>query len=180
MAAEQPTEITITASGEMQVVVEQSAYGTPIEMVTLTRHVRYADLDLSKTADAAELEKRVNQTATDACKELDARYPFEPNAADECTKAATKTAMGMDPEATFALPADVLDHARDVLRRGREAHIAWTTGFDAWAAANPTAKSTLDRLHARELPAGWVDGLPTYPADPKGVATRKEIGRAHV
>ena len=34
MAAEQPTEVTITASGEMKVVVEQSAYGTPIEMVT--------------------------------------------------------------------------------------------------------------------------------------------------
>jgi transketolase len=90
--------------------------------------------------------------------------------------AATKKAMGMEPEVTFALPEDVLDHARDVLRRGREAHNAWTTGFDAWAAANPTAKATLDRLHTRELPAGWMDALPTYPTDPKGVATRKASG----
>ncbi len=93
MAVEQPTEITITATGETKVVVGRSAYGTPIEEVTLTRRVSYADLDLSKTAGAAELEKRVNQTAKDACKELDARYPFEPKAADECMRSATKKAM---------------------------------------------------------------------------------------
>ena len=93
MAAEQPTEITITASAETKVVVGRSAYGTPIEEVTLTRRVSYADLDLSKTAGAAELEKRVNQTAKDACKELDNRYPFEPKMADECMRSATKMAM---------------------------------------------------------------------------------------
>lgn len=93
MAAEQPTEITITATGETKVVVGRSAYGTPIEEVTLTRRVSYADLDLSKSAGAAELEKRVNQTARDACKELDARYPFEPTTADECMRSATRKAM---------------------------------------------------------------------------------------
>ena len=90
--------------------------------------------------------------------------------------AATKKAMGMNPDLSFDLPTDVLDHARDVLRRGREAHSTWTTGFDAWAAANPAAKTTLDRLHARTLPDGWTHALPTYPADPKGVATRKASG----
>ncbi len=93
MAAEQPTEITITASGEAKVVVGRSAYGAPIELVTLTRHVSYADLDLSKSAGAAELEKRIDQTAKDACKELDNRYPFEPKMAGECVRSATKEAM---------------------------------------------------------------------------------------
>ncbi len=90
--------------------------------------------------------------------------------------AATKTVMGMDPSADFALPEDVLQHARGVRVRGRDRHVAWQEGFDAWAAANPDAKVLFDRLVRRELPAGWADVLPTYPADPKGVATRKASG----
>jgi UrcA family protein len=92
-AAEEPAEITITATQEAKVVVGHTAIGAPIELVTLTRHVSYADLDLSKSADAATLEGRVTQTVKDACKELDDRYPLEPATASECTKISTDKAM---------------------------------------------------------------------------------------
>ena len=45
------------------------------EIVSLTRAVSYADLDLSKAADVAELETRVKNTAKDVCQELNRRYP---------------------------------------------------------------------------------------------------------
>jgi UrcA family protein len=47
---------------------------------------------LGGVAAAAELQRRVEQTARDACKELDDRYPFEPKQADECAKSATDKA----------------------------------------------------------------------------------------
>jgi transketolase len=90
--------------------------------------------------------------------------------------AAVKTALGFDPEQTFEVADEVLAHAREVVKRGEHAKAEWQTSFDAWAQANPERKALLDRLTARELPQGWADSLPTWPADPKGVATRKASG----
>ena len=90
--------------------------------------------------------------------------------------AATKRVLGMDPDATFAVDDEVLAHAREVRTRGQAAHADWTARFDAWAAANPERKELLDRLVTRTLPAGWADALPSFPADPKGMATRKASG----
>jgi transketolase len=90
--------------------------------------------------------------------------------------AATKKVMGMDPDASFVVPQDVLDHGREVVARGREAHAAWQKDYDSWAAANPSGKALHDRMATRTLPEGWADDVPTYPADAKGIATRKASG----
>ncbi len=90
--------------------------------------------------------------------------------------ADTKRLLGLDPDATFDVPADVLAHARKVADRGRAAHAAWQERYDAWAQAHPDAKALHDRLAERRLPSGWQDALPTFPADEKGVATRKASG----
>jgi transketolase len=90
--------------------------------------------------------------------------------------AATKKVMGLDPDASFAVPEDVLAHGRQVVARGRAARAAWQEGYDSWADANPAGKALHDRLTTRTLPDGWADALPTYPADAKGVATRKASG----
>ncbi len=90
--------------------------------------------------------------------------------------AATKEVLGLEPSHTFHVHDDVLEHAREVLARGREVHAAWQKTFESWATSNPEGKALLDRLVARELPPGWSTGLPTYPADPKGLATRKVSG----
>jgi transketolase len=89
---------------------------------------------------------------------------------------ATKKILGLDPAASFQLPDDVLGHAREVLRRGRELHTRWQKQFDSWATANPEGRALLDRMLARKLPDGWTDALPTYEPDPKGIATRKASG----
>ncbi|MDX6219505.1 MAG: transketolase [Frankiales bacterium] len=90
--------------------------------------------------------------------------------------AATKKVLGLDPTQSFILPEDVLAHAREVVQRGREAHAAWQERYDGWAADNPDGVALLGRMQTRTLPTGWTDELPSFPADPKGMATRKASG----
>jgi transketolase len=87
--------------------------------------------------------------------------------------AGVKRAVGFDPEQSFQVDDDVLRHTREVAERGRADREKWQLEFDAWAQANPARKALLDRLVARELPAGWADDLPIWEADGGTVATRK-------
>lgn len=87
--------------------------------------------------------------------------------------AATKTELGFDPEAHFAIDDEVIAHTRSLAERAAEKKAAWQVKFDEWAAANPENKALFDRLNSRELPAGYADELPAWDADEKGVATRK-------
>ncbi len=91
--------------------------------------------------------------------------------------AATKEILGFDPAQTFEVPAEVLEHTRSLLERGKAAGAAWDEQYAAWAAANPEREALLHRLKSRSLPAGWDADLPSYPADEKGVATRKASGQ---
>jgi transketolase len=93
--------------------------------------------------------------------------------ADEVS--ATKKVLGLE-DRPFVVPEDVLAHAREVVDRGRALHAEWQTSYDAWAAANPDGAVLLERLRTRRLPDGWQQALPTFDADPKGVATRKASG----
>src|SRR3954471_2708194 len=89
---------------------------------------------------------------------------------------ATKEILGFDPDRTFEVPDEVITHARTVVDRGQEAHAAWQERFDAWASANPERAALLERMSTRSLPEGCAEKLPSWPADPKGVATRKASG----
>ncbi|HZB22145.1 MAG TPA: transketolase [Blastococcus sp.] len=89
---------------------------------------------------------------------------------------ATKEILGFDPEQTFEVAPEVIEHARKVVDRGREAHAAWQKEFDAWKQGNAEAVALLERMSTRTLPEGWAEKLPSWDADPKGVATRKASG----
>ena len=90
--------------------------------------------------------------------------------------AATKGVLGLDPTQTFEVAPEVIEHARTVVARGQEAHAEWQKGFDAWTQGNPDGAALLERMRTRTLPDGWAEKLPSWPADPKGVATRKASG----
>ncbi|MFC5059060.1 transketolase [Saccharothrix xinjiangensis] len=90
--------------------------------------------------------------------------------------AEVKRILGFDPEQTFEVAPEVLEHTRSVVKRGEQARAEWQESFDAWAGANPERKALLDRLLADERPDGWTDALPSWDPDPKGVATRKASG----
>jgi transketolase len=89
---------------------------------------------------------------------------------------ATKQILGFDPEKTFEVAPEVIEHTRKVVERGRAAHAAWDEEFDAWEKSNPERAALLARMKTRTLPEGWAEKLPSWPADPKGVATRKASG----
>ncbi|WP_367137797.1 transketolase [Saccharothrix sp. HUAS TT1] len=90
--------------------------------------------------------------------------------------AEVKRILGFDPEQTFEVSDEVLEHTRAVVKRGEAAKSEWQESFDAWAEANPERKALLDRLVNNRLPEGWADALPSWDPDPKGVATRKASG----
>jgi len=90
--------------------------------------------------------------------------------------AATKKILGFDPEQSFEVPPDVIEHTRSLIQRGKEAQSDWQQGFDAWAQEFPDRRELFDRMRKRTLPAGWESALPSFPADEKGVATRKASG----
>ncbi len=89
---------------------------------------------------------------------------------------ATKKILHFDPEVDFPVEDEALNHARQVAERGKELHAHWEGPFAAWASANPERKALLDRMAAHRLPDGWTEKLPSFPADAKGMATRKASG----
>jgi transketolase len=89
----------------------------------------------------------------------------------------TKKAIGFPVDTSFYAPDEVVQHARGVLERGRAARAAWQESYEAWAARNPERAALHERMRSRRLPEGWADVLPSFEADPKGVATRKASGK---
>ncbi|WP_277102128.1 transketolase [Corynebacterium vitaeruminis] len=91
----------------------------------------------------------------------------------EAEVAATKKELGFDPEQHFFVADEVIEHTRKLTERGAAKHAEWQKSFDAWAAANPENLALFERLRTRTLPEGFDAELPTWDADPKGIATRK-------
>ncbi|WP_206214028.1 transketolase [Corynebacterium qintianiae] len=84
-----------------------------------------------------------------------------------------KEALGFDPEVDFPEEQEVISHTRKLSARASDKRAAWDEKFNAWAENNPDNAALLQRLTARELPAGWDADFPTWDADEKGLATRK-------
>jgi len=82
--------------------------------------------------------------------------------------AAAKVAMGMDPEATFAVASDVLDAYRAAGQRGAVQREGWEKRLAASGSDDERLEALLS---GRGLP-GWTDALPSYEAG-GSVATRK-------
>ena len=80
------------------------------------------------------------------------------------------------PGSNFPVEDEALARARQVAERGKNLHAEWEQSFAAWSAANADRRALFDRLAARQLPDGWAQALPSFPADAKGMATRKASG----
>jgi len=87
--------------------------------------------------------------------------------------AAVKKILGFDPDKTFEVRDEVINHTRELVQRGKEAHDKWQPEFDAWAQREPERKALLDRLTAEELPEGWDADLPHWEPGSDAMATRK-------
>lgn len=90
--------------------------------------------------------------------------------------AATKEALGLDPEQFFAMPAEALAHARRVRERGAAAREDWQTRYDAWRSADPERAALHDRMRERDVTPAAREKLSALRAEPQKVATRIASG----
>lgn len=107
-APDHSNEVRIEASRPVVKQIGRSlTTGAPIDIVQLTRHVSYADLDLATHAGASELEARIKSTAREACRQLEQLYPIGTSEGPgteglNCVKDAIDGAM---PQAKTAIAA---------------------------------------------------------------------------
>ncbi len=90
--------------------------------------------------------------------------------------AATKIALGLDPDKSFDVPDPVLKHSRKVLERGAALKAQWDNELATWAKSNPEKSELLKRLQSRELPKNWEQAIPTFESG-KDLATRAASGK---
>jgi transketolase len=85
----------------------------------------------------------------------------------------TKRRYGWPEDAKFLVPDGVYHaFAAGLGRRGAGLRRAWLELFEKYSKPYPGEADHLDRMQRRQLPEGWEGGLPTFPADAKGLATR--------
>ncbi|MCI0549095.1 MAG: transketolase [Candidatus Rokubacteria bacterium] len=85
----------------------------------------------------------------------------------------TKRGYGWPEDAQFLVPEGVREHfAANVGKRGRALREAWTARFEEYRRQHPDLAEEIARVLRRELPEGWDRDLPSFPADPKGLASR--------
>ncbi|MFL6445659.1 MAG: transketolase [Candidatus Sulfotelmatobacter sp.] len=89
-----------------------------------------------------------------------------------------KKFYGWPENAKFLVPDGVREHFRDTIgKRGRELRAQWSEAFGNYSKKFPELSERLSHMQHHELPAGWDKNIPTFPADPKGVATRESSGK---
>src|SRR5262249_18045774 len=90
----------------------------------------------------------------------------------------TKRNCGWPEDARCSVPDDVREHFKEGMsKRGHELRQAWMTKFKEYKAQYPQLADPLYRMQHRELPECWDKDLPTFPADPKGLAGRDASGK---
>jgi len=90
----------------------------------------------------------------------------------------TKKFYGWPEDAKFLVPDGVYEHfAEGIGARGAAANTAWKALFAAYAEKYPDLAASFDAMQKRDVPQGWEDAIPVFPADAKGVASRDSSGK---
>jgi transketolase len=89
----------------------------------------------------------------------------------------TKRAYDWPEDAKFLVPEGVREHfSTGIGARGAEARREWMDLFETYRTKHPDLATEINQMQRRELPAGWAQNLPVFPADPKGIAGRDASG----
>ena len=102
-------EITVVAPEVVRRPAERGRHGQRIEVLSLTRKVSYADLDLTTSSGADELRNRINRVSREACRQLDAQAPSRPGtpsaSAQRCEQNARVEALAVADQLVAAAKA---------------------------------------------------------------------------
>lgn len=91
--------------------------------------------------------------------------------------AGLKVTLGFDPEKTFEVSPEVIEHTRsNAARRAAEARAQWQAKFDLWASANPDKKKLFDRVQSGQTPTELESALPVF-AGGTEISTRSASGK---
>jgi transketolase len=94
---------------------------------------------------------------------------------DQIAKA--KEAAGWPTEPHFFVPEDVKEHFLTKLDEGESQNMWWGRKFEEYQKAYPELAAELKRRISGDLPKDWEKGLPVFPADEKGMASRAASGK---
>jgi transketolase len=91
---------------------------------------------------------------------------------------ATKQAYGWPADAHFLVPEEARQNfAQPIAERGAKLRTAWEELRRRYAREFPAESAQLDLIARGELPKHWDAGIPSFPADAKGTATRNSSGK---
>jgi len=89
-----------------------------------------------------------------------------------------KKFYGWPEDAKFLVPDGVLENFRNGIgKRGGELRRKWETLFADYTKKYPQFAEQIESMQHRKLPNGWDKNLPSFPPDPKGIATRESSGK---
>ncbi|HJU63004.1 MAG TPA: transketolase C-terminal domain-containing protein, partial [Candidatus Binatia bacterium] len=85
--------------------------------------------------------------------------------------------LGWPAEPPFLVPPEALARFRESVSKGEKAEAEWKEKFSAYAQEFPELAREFEETMRGQLPKGWDEGIPSFPADSKGLATRAASGR---
>ena len=77
------------------------------------------------------------------------------------------------PDKNFFVPDEVSEYAKERNKSGIANENAWNRLFEDYAGKYPDLAKEFELIQNGDLPEGWDSDLPVFPADEKGVPTRK-------
>ncbi|MFD7464442.1 transketolase [Streptomyces tendae] len=178
----------ISIEGDTETAVSEDtckryeAYGWHVQRVAPKPD---GDLDPNAIYDAIEVAKKVTDRPSFIAMRSIIAWPA-PNAQNteaahgsalgDDEVAATKRVLGFDPEKSFEVSDEVIEHTRKALEKGQAARAVWEKSFQQWRDNNPERAAEYDRVAKGELPKGWEEKIPVFEAG-KGLATRAASGK---
>ncbi|HSC57850.1 MAG TPA: transketolase, partial [Nitrospira sp.] len=88
----------------------------------------------------------------------------------------TKQALGWPVDPPFYVPDEALAHFRLAIEQGKRVEAEWDVRFTEYSNAFPDLAKDFQQRMIGELPQGWDRDIPSFQADPKGIATRTASG----
>jgi len=90
----------------------------------------------------------------------------------------TKQAYGWPEDAQFLVPDGVRERFDQTLgARGARLRSEWEFDFKRFTALEPALAEELRLMRLGQPPQGWDADIPSFPADPKGIASREASGK---
>jgi transketolase len=88
----------------------------------------------------------------------------------------TKENLGWPLEPECYIPEEALNHFRQALEKGKQWEGEWNDRFQSFEETDPEKAIEWQQWMKGELPDHWEGEIPSFPTDPKGMATRVASG----